>query len=273
MKSDTSQTIQVEGAELRINEYDGHESALIFLHYWGGSKRTWRPLIEKLERGTRCVTIDQRGWGESRVSDGRFDLEVMAADVEAVVSNLGIQRYVLVGHSMGGKVAQIVAKRQPSGLVGLILVAPAPPTPMPVPKAQRAAMLSQYQSREGAQQALSILAGSTLPPDVRNQVIEDPLRGASDAKRAWTDHGMIQDISANLDQVTVPVNVIVGSNDQVESELALRESFNRFLPQATFQILDGVGHLLPLEAPAKLAATCNDMISHISSGEVEAVCR
>jgi len=44
---------------------------------------------------------------------------------------LGLHRYVLADHSMGGKVAQIVAARRPKELVGMVLVAPAPPTPMP----------------------------------------------------------------------------------------------------------------------------------------------
>jgi 3-oxoadipate enol-lactonase len=99
----------------------------------------------------------------------------MADDAEAVARTLELSSYVLVGHSMGGKVAQIVATRRPDGLMGLLLVAPAPPTPMPVPEAQRAAMLFSYSSREGVEQALSVLAGS---PKLREQVIEDTLRGA-----------------------------------------------------------------------------------------------
>jgi 3-oxoadipate enol-lactonase len=118
----------------------------------------------------------------------------MADDAETVARALNLSRYVLVGHSMGGKVAQIVAKRRPDGLVGLVLVAPAPPTPMPVPKAQRAAMLESYGSREGVEQALSVLAGGPLSPTIREQVIEDTLLGVPAAKRAWTECNMIEDI-------------------------------------------------------------------------------
>jgi pimeloyl-ACP methyl ester carboxylesterase len=95
----------------------------------------------------------------------------MADDAEAVARTLGLSRYALVGHSMGGKVAQIVATRRPDGLMGLVLVAPAPPTPMPVPEAQHAAMLDSYSSREGVEQALSVLAGGPLSPKLREQVL------------------------------------------------------------------------------------------------------
>jgi pimeloyl-ACP methyl ester carboxylesterase len=53
---------------------------------------------------------------------------------------------------MGGRVAQIVAMRRPEGLAGVVLVAPAPPTPMPVSEVQRAAMLESDGSPEGVQQ-------------------------------------------------------------------------------------------------------------------------
>ena len=148
----------------------------------------------------------------------------MADDVEAVAHAFGLKRYALVGHSMGGKVAQIVAARSPVGLVGLVLIAPAPPTPMPERQEQRAAMLESYASREGVEQALSVLAGRSLSPALREQVIEDTLRGKPDAKRAWTESNMIEDVSTGLEAVTAPVRVVIGDRDQVEHEAALREN-------------------------------------------------
>jgi pimeloyl-ACP methyl ester carboxylesterase len=88
---------------------------------------------------------------------------------------------------------------------------------------------------------------------MREQVIEDTLRGEPGAKRAWTERGMIKDVSAGLDGVTVPVEVVVGDRDQVEHEAALREVFGRFIAHATFRVLNGIGHLSPLEAPDAIA--------------------
>jgi hypothetical protein len=53
---------------------------------------------------------------------------------------------------------------------------------------------------------------------VREQVIEDTLAGAAEAKRAWTERGMIEDISAGLIGVTNPTIVVIGDHDQVEHE-------------------------------------------------------
>jgi pimeloyl-ACP methyl ester carboxylesterase len=257
--------MQTNSAALRIAESGEGEPALVFLHYWGGSARTWHRVIDRLDGRVRCVAIDQRGWGGSVATDGQYDLAAMADDVESVTTALDLRRYVLVGHSMGGKVAQIVATRQPGGLVGLVLVAPAPPTPMPVPEAQRAGMLASYGSREGVLAALSVLAGAPLADDLREQVIEDTLRGAAEAKWVWTARGMIEDVSAGLGAVSIPVSIIVGSRDRVEHEPALREVFGRLLPQATFRVLEGVGHLSPLEAPGELADACAELLARLGS--------
>jgi pimeloyl-ACP methyl ester carboxylesterase len=162
---------------------------------------------------------------------------------------------------MGGKVAQILAARRPRGLEGLVLVAPAPPTPMQVPDEARAGMLASYRSREGVSQALGVLAGSVLEDTQREQVIADTLRGDEGAKLAWPQHGMTLDISASLRDVKLPVDVLVGERDQVEREPVLRPAVLRFLPQAAFTIVPGAGHLLPLEAPAAIASICMRMIS------------
>ena len=232
--------INTNGAAIRVEESGAGEPALIFLHYWGGSSRTWRSVIDRLGGRPRCIALDQRGWGASTATDGRYGLYALADDVEAVTHQLGLDRYVLVGHSMGGKVAQIVAARRPKELVGLVLVAPAPPTPMPVPEVVRNGMFQSYGSREGALQALAVLGGQPLSSEFREQVIED--------------------VTAGLDAVKLPVAVIVGDRDQVEHEVALRKIFARFLPQASFLVLQGIGHLSPLEAPDALANACKSLL-------------
>jgi 3-oxoadipate enol-lactonase len=79
------------------------DPALVFLHYWGGSSRTWQEVIGRLGGEPLAIVLNQRGWGGSVATDGRYDLHAMANDIEAVVRLLGLKRYMIVGHSMGGK--------------------------------------------------------------------------------------------------------------------------------------------------------------------------
>ncbi len=257
-------TIETTGARLAVRDAGDGDPALVFLHYWGGSARTWDPVLGCLARTVRGVVLNQRGWGGSVATDGRYELDALADDVLAVTDALAVRRFVVVGHSMGGKVAQVVAGRRTPGLEGLVLVAPAPPTPMAVPEEVRAGMVASYQSRDGVLQALGVLAGSALPPVLQEQVIADTLGGEAAARRAWPERGMTQDVSEALQGVTLPVQVLIGERDQVEREAVLRPALSRLLPQAGFTVVPDAGHLLPLEAPGAVAAACEAMLSALA---------
>ena len=89
---------------------------------------------------------------------------------------------------------------------------------------------------------------------------EDTLRGTPEAKRCWPEDGMSADISAAVGRLALPVDILVGEHDQVEREPALRAAFADLLPSASFTVVPGAGHLLPLEAPQAIAARCERMI-------------
>jgi pimeloyl-ACP methyl ester carboxylesterase len=261
----SSHIIKTGGAQIAYTDQGSGELTLVFLHYWGGSSRTWENVVSQLESDFKCVTMDHRGWGRSISLNERYDLDSMADDVEDVISALRLKAYILVGHSMGGKVAQIVASRladrsSTSPLVGMVLVAPAPPDPMEVPAEQRASMLKSYQSREGAEQVVSILAGRQLSEEEREQVIEDTLAGALGAKKEWTEHGMIATVAPRA-RYTGPVRIVVGELDRIETPNSLKAVFKEHLPQARVKTVPGVGHLLPIEQPSCIVAACLDISS------------
>ena len=115
-----------------------------------------------------------------------FDLAGLASDAKEVVKALKLDRYVLIGHSMGGKVAQLIASERPEKLSGLILVAPAMPGPLRFPPERREDMVKTMDSAVLIQQAIdNMLTAKRLSPEVNAQVIEDALRGSPEAKRAW----------------------------------------------------------------------------------------
>jgi pimeloyl-ACP methyl ester carboxylesterase len=79
----------------------------VFVHYWGGSAGTWGAVVQRLPADRDTVLFDQRGWSSSRTLAGPYHLVQLADDLIDVVEGLGLDRYVLVGHSMGGKVSQL----------------------------------------------------------------------------------------------------------------------------------------------------------------------
>ena len=104
--NDTKSTeVDVRGGRLPVWTQAGEPATLVFLHIWGGSHRTFAPVIARLTSGCAVVSYDHRGWGAARGLPGPYGISELADDALAVIAGLGLGRYVLVGHSMGGKVA------------------------------------------------------------------------------------------------------------------------------------------------------------------------
>jgi pimeloyl-ACP methyl ester carboxylesterase len=250
----TTRAVPVAGGSLLVRRHRGAGPTLLFLHYWGGAGRTWDGVASHL--GDRdLVVYDQRGWGTASALAGPYSLEQLAADADAVVAWEGLERVVLVGHSMGGKVAQIVAGRRPAYLAGLILVAPAPPRPPAhvTGKFQRR-LAHAYDSAESVEFSIeNVLTHSRLPDEVRQQALRDSLGAAPAARTAWPLEGIVADVSRSTKAIIVPTLVLAGEHDQVEPPAVLEELLTPALEDARLTIIRGAGHLLPLEAPVAVA--------------------
>lgn len=96
------------------------DTALVFLHGWCGDREYWKHQAEAFAADYRIVTLDQAGHGESGKDRKEWTAAGLAADVETVVKELGLKRVVLVGHSMGGPVALLAARRLPGTVVAVV---------------------------------------------------------------------------------------------------------------------------------------------------------
>ena len=258
--------IETNGTRIHVKQRGSAELALVFLHYYGGSSRTWDKVADALPDRYRIVATDHRGWGDSDAPANGYRIADLANDAEGVIDALGLKRYVLVGHSMGGKVAQLMASRRPRGLEGLVLVAPSPPTAMLLSAAERATLRGAYQSRESVEFVIDhVLTARSLDAACREQVIEDSLKAAPQAKAAWPDVAMAEDICAAVESIDVPTLVISGERDQVDRVATLEAELLPRIPHAAMYILPDTGHLSPLEAPAEVAQTIASFVAAIEN--------
>lgn len=245
--------VPVRGGQLPVWVRDGEAPALVFLHYWGGSHRTFERVISRLDPGRAVVSYDHRGWGAARELPGPYGIGQLADDVLDVVTGLGLSRYVLAGHSMGGKAAQLAAARGPEGLAGLALIAPAPPRPA-VDAEAADALAHAYDSRATVSDALEhVLTHRPLPGNLREQVITDSLAADGDVRLAWPRHGITADLTASVGAIEVPVLVLAGEHDQVDPPASLEANLLPFIRGARMTVIQGTGHLSPLEVPGQLA--------------------
>ena len=252
--------IASNGIRLYVDEQGGGDMSLVFLDYWGGSSRTWRHVVAALPEWYRTIAIDHRGWGESDAPATGYALSDLADDAQGVVDALNLKRYMLIGHSMGGKVASSMASRRPDGLIGLVLVAPSPPQPLAIPAEAREAMAAAYSTRDSVGTAIDqMLTAKVLSTEDREQVIEDSLRGAPHAKAAWPRSTSFEDITRDVAAINAPTIVVAGELDRVDSVDLLKADC---CPNSSRRpdVLPGIGDLSPLESPLELARVIGDFV-------------
>ena len=118
--------VRVGDVQLAVAEAGAGQRPLLLVHGFTGAKEDFTPWLEPLaEAGWHAVAPDLRGHGASSqpAAESEYSFQLMAADLQGLADALGWDRFVLLGHSMGGMVAQYMACAAPGrGLDGLILM-------------------------------------------------------------------------------------------------------------------------------------------------------
>ncbi len=239
--------------EAGVENYNKTRPTLVFLHYFGGSSGAWTEVIEELAKNFHCVAPDLRGFGASDALPENYAVKDYADDAADLISTLTIENFVLIGHSMGGKIALAFAARNPKGLRSLILLAPSPPSPEPIKADERAKLLVSHGNRCVATEMVCRAAGGKLSGEVFERSINDNLRSSDAAWKAWLESGSREDISSEVGRINVPVLVAAGEKDEVMTAKLLKREVARRIEGARLLVVPEVKHLLPLETPAIVA--------------------
>ena len=242
----------VSGHRLTLIERGAGTPSLLFLHYFAGSSASWSEVMSHLQQTAHCIALDLPGFGDSEPIDDRT-VEAAAVVIAEMICQLDLQRYSLIGHSMGGKIALALASTQPPGLQSLILLAPSPPTPEPIADSERSRLLKTYGDRAAAEETARKITAQALSDTAFEQIIRDNLRTSQVAWQAWLECGSQQDISSAMAAIKVPVLVIVGAEDTAIPQSLLQREVVDAIADARLVVVPNVGHLLPIEAPQAIA--------------------
>lgn len=248
---------------IHVEQHGEGNPAIVFLHYWGGTSRTWSRVAARLQDKFRTVAYDARGWGQSDKAPAGYALNNLADEVLALIRALEVKEFVLVGHSLGGKVAQFAASRHPEEFMGLVLVAPAPPTPLRLPEEMRETQIHAYDNRENVLQTIRFLSARMPPPEIVEQIVEDSMSGSRAATLAYPTSSILEDISHEVPKIAVPTLVFAGELDQLDSiEQHKREVVAR-IANARLEIIPRSGHLIPIDEPEELAQRIDKFVSFL----------
>ena len=111
------------GAELHLLEWSTEGVPMLLLHGFGNEAHIWDDFAPVVAPHYRTLALDHRGHGQSDWDpEGRYEIDALVDDVEAVTAALGIERLALVGHSLGGRVSTLFAGRHPARIAGFVIV-------------------------------------------------------------------------------------------------------------------------------------------------------
>ncbi len=238
----------------------GHGApTLVMMHLFGSSKSEWAECVKMLSTANRCVVLDLPGFGEAGDITGYSIKEMVAALTQTLHACID-EEFVLIGHSMSGKVAMAFAAQKPAGLRGLVLVTPSPPSPEPIKDADRARMLSMSRDRASAETFLDGITAKPLAGNSRERAIKDFIHASPTAWRAWLECGSREDWSDRIGRFDLPTLVVAGSDDPSLSESVQQRTTMRHLDHGRLEVIPNCGHVPTLENPMALSFLIKDFL-------------
>jgi pimeloyl-ACP methyl ester carboxylesterase len=235
---------------------------VIALHGWFGDEKTFAPMYRALDPNA-CAWIvpAYRGYGASRHVTGAYNVEEIAGDVLALADHLELDRFSLVGHSMGGMAIQRVLANAPDRVEKLVAITPVPASGVPFDEGTRAMFRSAVSNPEAARGIVAFSVGNRLSKRFVDEIALNPKKVALDAAfssylESWSNTDFHEEIAGK----TLPVKVIVGEFDGALTPDVMKATYLACYPNAELEVMTNAGHYPMDETPIALATSVEDFL-------------
>jgi 3-oxoadipate enol-lactonase len=233
-------------------EVQGQGPPLLFVHGFPISGAMWRPTVERLGDGWRCIVPDLRGHGQSGASQ-QVTIARFADDLAELLDALNERDpAVIIGLSMGGIIAFEFYRRHRRRVRALVLCDTRANADTPEAAARREA-LAQTALREGSRAVADSMIDGVFAPDAPAELkahwhavmAQTPPVGVAAAARALAQR---PESFSTLPQIDCPTLVVVGAVDTLTPVESMRE-IHRLIRGSRLEEIPGAGHLPPVEQP------------------------
>lgn len=230
--------------------------AVITVNSLGTDFRIWDEVVAALARDWRVISYDKRGHGLSEVPPGPYAIPDFTNDLIALADHVGLERFSLIGLSIGGLIGQDLAVRAPERLAALVLADTAP----------KVGTAESWNARIEAVRTggLATIADSVMErwftPAFHAGRLDDLagwrnalLRQPADGYIATCQALSAADLTAAIGSIAVPTLAVAGDGD-LSTPPDLVRAMAEHIPGAGFALIEGCGHIPPVEQPARLLA-------------------
>jgi pimeloyl-ACP methyl ester carboxylesterase len=248
-----------QGIRLHYKSLGLGTTAVVFVHGLNGDQTLWRGQVPAVDGRVRALFLDLPGFGRSDKPDVVYSMDFFAGALDAVIQAAGVQRAVLVGHSMGTPVIRQYYRRYPAKVIALVAV-DGPFRSVFGDTAQARQFLARF---EGADFAANVgemfngLIGPTADTTVRTAIwraaLGVPQRVAVSALRELLSPAIWRD-----DPIQVPVLAVMAPRPVWTPEYVTY--VKHLAPGIRYEAMTGVGHFLMMERPEVFNALLVDFL-------------
>lgn len=248
---------------LEYFEHGHGPEVVVFVHGYQASARIWHGVQQALPADRyRSVAINNRGAGASEAppDESDFTIDCFASDVFELVTQLGLTRFTLVGHSMGGATVARFAVDHPELVSGLVLLDPASPNGAEMTEAQLEAFLDQriaarreQLARGGGGDGIDA-TGEGAHAEQMRQLVAD-IRAAPERRLRGSMRSMMRlRLGAAVKSLPMPVLLAAGDRDAIIPLENMLASWAMYPKGTGLHVWHGVGHSPNVDCPDEVAA-------------------
>jgi len=228
---------------------------VILLHSFGGDSGHWATQLDHLRHHRRALAIDLRGHGKSaRPKDMDYSLPAFVGDLEVVVRELKLERFVLVGHSLGAAVANAYAGKHPRQVAALVLVGAG--GRMPPERAQKVMASLDANYNQTMEQFTDELVGDA-PPHVRTELVAQMAKMPREDSLAIIGALFKDDPLPAFDRYKGPKLLMYASKSDGDGGL---QSLRQDVKQVSF---DDTSHWPHLDKPKEFNAALDEFLQEV----------
>lgn len=238
------------------------KEGVIVLEGWFGDCSAFDPVMSFLDQETFTYAfMDYRGYGKSRNLEGNHTMQEIAQDAFDLASHLDWEKFHVIGHSMGGMAMMRMAANNLKRIKSGVALCAVPPSGVPMDEDTQSLFSGAIDNDNNRRTIIHYTTGNRLCDRWVNWRVEESRATTSndafaDYLTAWTKTDFLDDTMG----LEFPLMVCTGEHDMALGPEVMKETYMKWYPQATLEVIANAGHYPMHETPVYMVTLVEQFI-------------